>query len=357
MTFRVPHYYRDFKCTADKCSDNCCIGWEIDIDDDTMEKYDSVTGEFKNKIQSGISTSGTPHFILDKHERCPFLNSKNLCEIFINLGESSLCQICTDHPRYYEWFGNIKEGGVGVCCEEAARLILTDDKPFSYYDINVPDEDNDGCDGEFFEYLQAVRKNIITHLNNKSLPLKNRLRDILVYADAMQKSYDNFDFTVYDINEAANENTSADNTKEIVSFFADSLEFMGGGEPFKALAEDHTAVKTGSEHFLREYPQVYGYLENLAVYFIWRHFLKGVFEEEFYSKAAFAFISTVMCGLLFIRHFCADSAFDEGSAVRMTVLYSKQVEYSEENLDRLYDAFYDNAYFSLENMLNLLEIL
>ena len=353
MIFRVPNYYRDFKCTADKCSDNCCIGWEIDIDSETMKKYDSVTGEFKNKMQSGISTSGTPHFILDKDERCPFLNDKNLCEIFINLGESCLCQICTDHPRYYEWFGDIKEGGVGICCEEAAKLILTDDKPFSYYETDIPDEDSDGCDEEFFEYLQCMREKIITHLNNKSLPLKKRLHNILVYANAMQGRYDDFDFTVYDISEAVNENTTADSTKEMISFFADSLEFMGGENLFKPLCDNYTAVKAESEKFLLEYPQVYDYLENLAVYFIWRHFLKGVFEEEFYSKAAFAVISTVMCGLLFMNSF----SFDEQTAVRMSVYYSKQVEYSEENLERLYDAFYDNAYFSLEKMLNLLEIL
>lgn len=39
MEIRVPHYYRKFKCTADKCPDTCCAGWQIVIDEETLEKY------------------------------------------------------------------------------------------------------------------------------------------------------------------------------------------------------------------------------------------------------------------------------------------------------------------------------
>ena len=34
-----PGYYSGFRCIADKCKNNCCIGWEIDID---KESYDEV---------------------------------------------------------------------------------------------------------------------------------------------------------------------------------------------------------------------------------------------------------------------------------------------------------------------------
>ena len=39
MVFRVPSYYKNFRCIADKCPDNCCRGWEIDIDEDTLDYY------------------------------------------------------------------------------------------------------------------------------------------------------------------------------------------------------------------------------------------------------------------------------------------------------------------------------
>ena len=51
MKQRVPFYYNEFGCITSKCKDNCCIGgWEIDIDDETYERYNNMTGELKHKI-------------------------------------------------------------------------------------------------------------------------------------------------------------------------------------------------------------------------------------------------------------------------------------------------------------------
>ena len=126
---RYPWYYKEFQCIASACSDSCCIGWEIDIDEETWEKYHKVDGDFGKRLQENIQTfqegDGNCHcFSMDESQRCPFLNEKNLCDIIINLGEEYLGQICTDHPRYYDWFLDGKECGIGLCCEEAARLIL-----------------------------------------------------------------------------------------------------------------------------------------------------------------------------------------------------------------------------------------
>ena len=84
---------------------------EIDVDDTTLTKYNSLNNDFANKIKSNIDFIDTPHFKLGQDERCPFLNSKGLCEIIINLGEDMLCQICSDHPRfrnYYDDFTMVK---------------------------------------------------------------------------------------------------------------------------------------------------------------------------------------------------------------------------------------------------------
>ena len=88
MIYRNPDYCRKFRCIADKCGDNCCIGWEIDIDEKTAEYYEKVGGEFGEKLRKNISGNS---FVLGENERCPFLNDCNLCEIFINLGEDKLC--------------------------------------------------------------------------------------------------------------------------------------------------------------------------------------------------------------------------------------------------------------------------
>ena len=120
-----PDYYKDFRCIADKCEHNCCIGWEIDIDEDTLDFYKSHDGMLKDRFKSCIDYSDTPHFILDKNERCPFLNDNNLCNIITHLGEEHICEICTQHPRFHNELPDRIESGLGLCCEEACRLILT----------------------------------------------------------------------------------------------------------------------------------------------------------------------------------------------------------------------------------------
>ena len=41
---RVPKFYPEFRCVGSACSDNCCIGWEINIDPKTLTFYKSVQG-------------------------------------------------------------------------------------------------------------------------------------------------------------------------------------------------------------------------------------------------------------------------------------------------------------------------
>jgi hypothetical protein len=40
----TPDYFNTFKCIADKCTHSCCIGWEIDVDEVTLDFYKSIKG-------------------------------------------------------------------------------------------------------------------------------------------------------------------------------------------------------------------------------------------------------------------------------------------------------------------------
>ena len=133
MLFRRPCYYDSFTCTADKCTDNCCIGWEIDIDEYSDAVYSSVEGEFGEFLNDHIDrNTDVPFFKLDKNERCSFLDENNLCRIITNMGEDYLCDICHMHPRFCNYFGEFKTMGVGLCCEEAARIIIENDEITSF---------------------------------------------------------------------------------------------------------------------------------------------------------------------------------------------------------------------------------
>ena len=118
MKLFAPKYYKEFKCIADKCEHSCCIGWEIDIDNTTLEKYKNLKHGYGAHIIDSISMDDTPHFKLAACERCPHLDEQGLCKIIKEVGEDFLCDICREHPRFYN-FTCVAEVGLGMSCREA----------------------------------------------------------------------------------------------------------------------------------------------------------------------------------------------------------------------------------------------
>ena len=106
MLFVVPDFYDDFQCIAGQCRHSCCIGWEIDIDEYSFAYYSGIEGELGQELREKTSAEPTPHFVLDEGERCPFLNESGLWRLILSLGEDSLCDICREHPRFYNEFSD-----------------------------------------------------------------------------------------------------------------------------------------------------------------------------------------------------------------------------------------------------------
>ena len=57
LLLRTPDFYDHFLCIGDSCKDCCCIGWELDIDDDTFEYYKSVPGPFGDRLRGCMSAA------------------------------------------------------------------------------------------------------------------------------------------------------------------------------------------------------------------------------------------------------------------------------------------------------------
>ena len=79
MLITKPDFYDSFKCRAGECTDSCCIGWEIDIDDETMRKYENENDSLSVKLNR-FTDREKQCFILTEDDRCPFLKSDGLCE-------------------------------------------------------------------------------------------------------------------------------------------------------------------------------------------------------------------------------------------------------------------------------------
>ena len=152
MKLYAPNYYSRFTCIADRCRHSCCVGWEIDIDADTMEKYGSLSHPYGKDIRNSIEDG---HFRLDKRDRCPHLDESGLCKIICEIGDDCLCDICREHPRFYNYNMRGCFVGLGLSCEEACRIILGSD---DYTDFKVIDEINEEDDVTDFDAVAETEK-------------------------------------------------------------------------------------------------------------------------------------------------------------------------------------------------------
>lgn len=130
-----PDFYKDFQCKADKCQHTCCAGWEIDIDEKTAGKYQTLPGALGDTIRENIiAVADTWQFRLRADDSCPFLRQDGLCELIRTAGESVLCDICTNHPRFFVTVGPYELAGVGLSCEKSCELLLAGSGPLSFHD-------------------------------------------------------------------------------------------------------------------------------------------------------------------------------------------------------------------------------
>lgn len=181
MIIVVPDYYKEFNCIANKCQHTCCRGWEIDVDEESLERF--LPNEY---IMQKIDSKNTPHFTLLEDENCPFLREDGLCNMIIKYGEDMLCQICKDHPRFRNYWTNRVEIGLGLVCEAAGKIILTKDKSMEL--VVLQDDGNESSMPEDEEWLLEYRNTCIKNIE-ESGPLA-RLKEYLYYRHIADALYD-----------------------------------------------------------------------------------------------------------------------------------------------------------------------
>lgn len=301
-----PDYYNDFKCIADKCQHNCCIGWEIDIDESTLDFYKSHNGELKDRFKRCIDYSDTPHFILEKNERCPFLNCHNLCDIITALGEEHICEICTQHPRFHNELPDRVESGLGLCCEEACRLILTKKDKTTLVCDNYSETDDE---------IIILRDKVIDILQNREHTMYDRIEDMLALCD-----------TTYE------KRSLNDYAKILLSFEILDDEWK---KTLYAINDDVTDKDIDKfSNYIKDREHEF---EQLCVYFIYRHFANApdmFCAQERAKFTAFVFDFFYKFGAYSLK---ITGSYDTPLHLNLSRMFSSEIEYSDENIYTLYD--------------------
>ena len=342
MKIYVPEYYRSFKCIAEKCRDNCCIGWGIDIDEVSLEKYKNLKNPEGERILSTIDFSGGASFISDGQGRCKNLDERGLCRIISALGEGYLCQICRDHPRYFNCVFGRCEGGLGLACEEAARMILSLDHLPEIVEIES-DEIDYLWDDEPCDFAFSARDILLEVAFDASLPAAEKIRRLMSLANRADELIFEINCGIREDSAAADEmlKKAPENPLDVEDFFdvedfiAESLGIFHG---LDLLSEDFGAKLTAALTAASENPAEFlafldaagkKHLAPLTYYFIHRYFLsaEGQPRDNMRLCLALTLATTAM-----IFH---SESQDLISAATTAKDFSKNIEYSTENISTL----------------------
>ena len=377
MKIRVPEYFKDFKCIASKCEDTCCAGWGIVIDDATYDRYKNVQGEFGDRLRSEIVHEAGENIFVLKGNNCPFLNEEKTCDIYINIGEENLCYTCQQYPRYTEEFGSLREVGISLSCPEAARIMLNNSKKVEFElseNNEVVSSYNDINAQLFIELLQS-RKIVMDIIQDRTIDLRKRAVVALLFVDEIQEKIDESEikeiksvrekyldkgFLEELINELEeyrdNEGSKYDDMHEYFKVFKD-LKHITPDDPlglndalryFWQTDEDEELYIIKHRQFEEYYKDKLYKFENILVYFVFRYFMKAVFDYDILAKIKTALVSYMIIRELAVVRYIENNEFTDEDMVDIAHTYSKDIEHLEENIEALSELFETNDVFDIE---------
>ena len=264
-----------------------------------------MDGPLGDKLRRAIDRAGdAPHFRLDQQENCPFLTKNGLCELILHLGEDSLCQVCADHPRYRGFFTDRTEIGLGLCCEAAARLILT--WPENVDLITLEDDGGDEAPTAEEQAFLQLRARLMAVAQDRSVPIAARV-DALEQMSGIPLPWDALPrwaellLTLERLDEAWTRRLTA---------LLDAL-------PAEGLSPEWDAP-----------------LEQLLTCLMYRHLTGALEDGDAAGRLAFVVLGWKLICALFLRE--REQTMD--TLVETVRLWASEIEYSDENTAALLDA-------------------
>lgn len=371
MRYMKPHYYDAFRCIANQCPETCCAGWQIVIDEDSLEKYSRIENSFGNRIRNSVDWEEGIFYQYDK--RCAFLNEQNLCDLQSELGEEALCDTCRRYPRHVEEYEGLREYSLSLSCPVTAAMILQEKEPVTFQEWETNEEDEfEEFDFLMFTQLEDARDVIFQIIQNREIDLRIRMKKILNFGRKLQKCID--EERSYDVdgiiefyrvwseegwrkdrekeengeNEAAEEIPYDRMVKNFSVFY--KMEHLHS-KWTKRLDDTWKVLYEKGESYYRDiwnqFHIAYGYHsvnkkewertgEQLLMFFVYTYFCGAVYDDMIYTKIALSVFSVVWIQEFFmVLWITRQGKVSMGEMIETAYSYAREVEHSDLNLDIL----------------------
>lgn len=230
--------YDSFVCLAGACPDTCCAGWEIVIDEHSLEAYGqrSQKGDaFAKRLARSVDWEES--VFRQTNRRCAFLEDNDLCALYTAMGPEALCDTCRNYPG--TWKNSRACGNTPFPCPARRRHGSSSPgkKPQSFLteEDDTEDEIFDDMDLLLFSQLEDARAAMFEILQDQTLKMQNK-KDLIVHMAAdIQRQIDENEY--FKIDETIQNYKKKENSFKIAKIARQDkmTEFMQKKEELKEL--------------------------------------------------------------------------------------------------------------------------
>jgi lysine-N-methylase len=185
----LPTYANEFRCIGSLCDDTCCVGWLVEIDQETYEKYQTLpAGPLRTQLDESVrrtpdqadgAKAKTFATIQMSHSHeCPMHNAEGLCQIQVEHGATYLSRTCSTFPRMNFLVDGMKLETLSLSCPEAARIALTSFELTNSNRAEASDfvwDDDLGKFAPMRSYFWPIREFTVSLLQDRSYALWQRM--------------------------------------------------------------------------------------------------------------------------------------------------------------------------------------
>lgn len=332
MLHVYPEYYDRFHCLASQCPDSCCTGWEVVVDDETAAFYESLSTPLGKALQQAMVLDEDGDRIIRMEQgRCPFWTEEHLCGVELELGHEAPCATCRKFPRLTQDYQVFTEYGLTLACPEAARLILTQERPWTLRQEGAPgDPKQAGYDWELLLELAEQRERLLAVAWRQDLTQRQALGLCLALAQSFQQTIDGGSPQSGDVPRLG---TCPGDMKPLLRLHR-NLEILTPQWQSlldEALDFDLTPARWAALEALPEDR----FLRNLMSYYLYRYWFQTVADYDCLLKLQLLAVNWAVVRCLSCVHLAKFGTLSTETHLRLFQLYAKEVEHDDLNRSAL----------------------
>lgn len=211
--------------------------------------------------------------------------------------------------------------------------MLSENEPFSLLEYDETITENETVDEDFLEEILALRNEIFLILENRNCDFREKIKAVLSLAKSFQQNLDGEDFADEKQNRCFDDCITVLENMEYIK--DERLKFIQSLRQRKSLS----GYEKYGEDFIK-----------LMKYYIFRYLLKSLYDYDVLTKVKYGIFACIVISRIYS---CYDSLTFE-DRVKIMYSYSKEVEYSDLNMQTLDEMLYTS--FGSEDLEELLHM-